>query len=141
VLAAFQLGAQKCGALSITGPDEFKQFCAQLAAQQGIRISNPELHMATASGPGERQPLPANPAAVPSPSTAYRMHKAYILSRIEVRNPERFTHARPMHPPQPYAGLDQPAHQGHRDRGKSTLNSHATCLIIVDTFRTRERYS
>ena len=89
VLAALQLGAQKWGFVTITGPDEFKQLCAQLAAQHGIRISNPELHMVTASGPGDRQPLPANPAAVPSPSTAYRMHKTDILSRIEVRNPSQ----------------------------------------------------
>jgi hypothetical protein len=90
VLAALQLGAQKWGTLTITGPAEFKQLCAQLAAEHGIRISNPELRQVAAHGPGERPPYPAMPASVPSPSTAYRMHKADILNRIEVRNPSQF---------------------------------------------------
>jgi hypothetical protein len=89
VLAALQLGAQKWGTLTITGPAEFKQLCAQLAAEHGIRISNPELRQVAAHGPGERPPYPAMPASVPSPSTAYRMHKADILNRIEVRNPSQ----------------------------------------------------
>jgi hypothetical protein len=42
VLAAFQLGAQKWGTVTITGPDEFKQLCAQLAEQHGFKINNPE---------------------------------------------------------------------------------------------------
>jgi hypothetical protein len=89
VLAALQLGAQKWGTLTITGPAEFKQLCAQLAAQHGVRISNPELHPVTVHGPGERPPFPAMPTASQSPSTAYRLHKADILNRIEVRNPSQ----------------------------------------------------
>jgi hypothetical protein len=89
VLAALQLGAQKWGTVTITGPAEFKQLCAQLAAQHGIRISNPELRPVPIHSLGERQPLPAMPAAAQSPSTAYRMHKADILKRIEVRNPSQ----------------------------------------------------
>jgi len=89
VLAALQLGAQKWGTVTITGPAEFKQLCAQLAAQHGIRISNPELRTVAVHGPGERLPLPTMPAAAQSPSTAYRLHKADILNRIEVRNPSQ----------------------------------------------------
>jgi hypothetical protein len=89
VLAAFQLGAQKWGTVTIAGPDEFKQVCAQLAAQHGFRISNPELHPVAVHGPSVRQPLPTIPAASPSPSAAYQMHKADILNRIEVRNPSQ----------------------------------------------------
>jgi hypothetical protein len=37
VLAALQLGAQKWGTLMITGPDEFKQLCAQIAANMDSR--------------------------------------------------------------------------------------------------------
>jgi hypothetical protein len=33
------------------------------------------------------------------------------------------------------AGLDQPANPSQRDREKSTLNSHGTCLKLVDTLR------
>jgi hypothetical protein len=86
VLAALQLGAQKWGTLTITGPDEFKQLCAQLAAQHGFKISNPELRREIVRGPSEDQPVPAIPAGMPSPSIAYQLHKADILNRIEVRN-------------------------------------------------------
>ena len=89
VLAALQLGAQKWGTVTITGPAEFKQLCAQLAAQHEIRISNPELRPVAVKGPDERLPLPAVPTAAMVPSTAYRMHKADILDRIVVRNPSQ----------------------------------------------------
>lgn len=45
VLAVLQLGAQKWGVVTITGPDEFKQLCANLAAKHSIRIGNPELNV------------------------------------------------------------------------------------------------
>jgi len=89
VLAALQLSAQKWGAVTVTGPDEFKLLCAQLAAQHGIRIANPELRPVSIHSPSERQPLPATPPAQPTPDAAYQMHKADILSRIEVRNPSQ----------------------------------------------------
>jgi hypothetical protein len=86
VLAALQLGAQKLGTLTITGPDEFKQLCAQLAAQHGFKISNPELRREIVRGPSGGQPVPVIPAGMPPPRLAYQMHKTDILSRIEVRN-------------------------------------------------------
>jgi hypothetical protein len=86
VLAALQLGAQKWGTLMITGPDEFKQLCAQIAAQHGFKISNPELRREIVRGHSEGQPVPVIPAGMPSPSMAYQLHKADILNRIEVRN-------------------------------------------------------
>jgi ribosomal protein S30 len=86
VLAALQLAAQKWGTLTITGPDEFKQLCAQLAAQHGFKISNPELRPENVRGPSEGQPVPVIPAGMPSPNIAYQLHKADILNRIEVRN-------------------------------------------------------
>jgi hypothetical protein len=86
VLAALQLGAQKWGTLTITGPDEFKQLCAELAEQHGFKISNPELRREIVRGPSENQPVPVIPSGTPSPISAYQMHKADILNRIEVRN-------------------------------------------------------
>jgi hypothetical protein len=86
VLAALQLGAQKWGTVTITGPDEFKQLCAQLAEEHGFKISNPELQRETVRGPSEGQPVSVIPAGTPSPSMAYQLHKADILNRIEVRN-------------------------------------------------------
>ena len=58
-----------------------------------------------------------------------------VLDAAYARNPERFTHARPKHPPQPTAVWINPPNTSHRDRGKSTLNSDATCLKLVDTLR------
>jgi hypothetical protein len=86
VLAALQLGAQKWGTVTITGPDEFKQLCAQLAAQHGFKISKPELQQEIVRGPSEGQPVPVIPTGMPSLSSAYQLHKADILNRIEVRN-------------------------------------------------------
>lgn len=44
VLAAMQLGAQKFGGkITVTGNDEYKQLCVQLAIKNGIQIANPEL--------------------------------------------------------------------------------------------------
>jgi hypothetical protein len=86
VLAALQLGAQKWGTLTITGPDEFKQLCAQLAAQHGFKISNPELRSEIVCGFSEGQPVPVMPSEMPSPSSPYQMHKSDILNRIEVPN-------------------------------------------------------
>ena len=86
VLAALQLGVQKWGTLTIIGPDEFKQLCAELAAQQGFKISNPELRGEIVRGPSEGRPVPVIPAGMPSPSKSYQLHKADILNRIEVRN-------------------------------------------------------
>ena len=89
VLAALQLGAQKWGTVTITGPDEFKQLCAQLAEQHGFKIGNPELRREIVRGPSEGQPVPVIPSGMSSPNMAYRMHKADILNRIEVRNPSQ----------------------------------------------------
>jgi hypothetical protein len=86
VLAALQLGAQKWGTLTITGPDEFKQLCAELAAQHGFKISNPELRREIVRGPSRGEPVLVIPAGMSSPSRSYQLHKADILNRIEVRN-------------------------------------------------------
>ena len=42
-LAALQLAAQKWGSFTVTGNDEYKAMCAKLAAEHGIKITNPEL--------------------------------------------------------------------------------------------------
>jgi hypothetical protein len=86
VFAALQLAVQKWGTVTITGPDEFKQLCAQLAAQHGFKINNPELHQEIVRGLSEGQPLQVIPTGMLSPSMAYQLHKADILNRIKVRN-------------------------------------------------------
>ncbi len=43
LLAALQLGQQKWGGVQLNGSDEYKQRCAEIAAKNGIRITNSEL--------------------------------------------------------------------------------------------------
>lgn len=43
VLAALQLSSQKWGSFQVNGNDEYKTLCAELAAEHGFKISNPEL--------------------------------------------------------------------------------------------------
>jgi hypothetical protein len=89
VLAALQLGAQKWGVLTITGPTEFKLLCVDLAAKHGIRITNPELQEAIAKSGRTLQPAPRTEPGTPNPDSSYRLHKADVLNRIEIRNPSR----------------------------------------------------
>jgi hypothetical protein len=46
VLAALQLGAQKWGAMSVSGNEQFLRTCVELAAERGFRLVNPELQEA-----------------------------------------------------------------------------------------------
>jgi Large polyvalent protein-associated domain 7 len=89
VLAALQLGAQKWGALTVTGPTEFKLLCAELAVKHGIRINNPELQDALVHPIREKPSSLNEPSKPTSPSISYRSHKVDILNRIEVQNPSR----------------------------------------------------
>jgi hypothetical protein len=43
ILAALQLALQKWGGVQVSGTDEYKRRCAELAVKNGIRIVNPEL--------------------------------------------------------------------------------------------------
>jgi hypothetical protein len=43
ILAALQLARQKWGGVQVNGTDEYKRRCAEIAAEHGIRITNPEL--------------------------------------------------------------------------------------------------
>jgi len=83
VLAALQLGAQKWGVLTITGPNEFKHLCASLAAQHGIRISNPELNLQLQHRSGITN---LSQDTVRTPDEDYQLHKADILNRVAVKN-------------------------------------------------------
>jgi hypothetical protein len=49
VLAALQLSAQKWGAMSVTGNEQFLRTCIELAAERGFKLVNPELQEAIAA--------------------------------------------------------------------------------------------
>lgn len=43
VLAALQLSQEKWGSITVTGNEQYKSLCAELAAEHGFKIVNPEL--------------------------------------------------------------------------------------------------
>ncbi len=55
VLAALQLSQQKWGAIIVSGNEQYKAMCAELAAEYGFRVVNPELQVRIAA---QRQSLP-----------------------------------------------------------------------------------
>jgi len=61
VLAALQLSDQKWGAITVTGNDQYKALCAQLAAEYGFRIVNPELQASIAEQRQARRGTPTPP--------------------------------------------------------------------------------
>ena len=55
VLAALQLSAQKWGAFTVRGDEQFKRTCVALAAEHGFKITNPDLQQAISA---ERETAP-----------------------------------------------------------------------------------
>jgi hypothetical protein len=77
VLAALQLSAQKWGTFTVHGSESFRRMCAELAAEHGFKIDNPELQAAIEAG---RERLRRRPERLPphdqrplSPVEAYRV--------------------------------------------------------------------
>lgn len=60
LLAALQLSAQKWGALSVTGSDDYKARCAALAVEHGFKIVNPELQEHIRQGIQAKQAIGRN---------------------------------------------------------------------------------
>jgi hypothetical protein len=77
VLAALQLSAQKWGTFTVHGSESFRRLCAELAAEHGFKIDNPELQSAIEAGRDRlrRRPerLPPHDPRPPSPVEAYRV--------------------------------------------------------------------
>lgn len=67
VLAALQLSAQKWGTFHVFGSEAYKRTCAELAAEYGFKITNPELQQSIAAERDRRQRDrdPARQAATP----------------------------------------------------------------------------
>jgi Relaxase/Mobilisation nuclease domain/Large polyvalent protein-associated domain 7 len=89
VLAALQLGAQKWGSVTITGPMEFKLLCAELAAKHSIRVTNPELQLVVPQAVSLSAPQPEIMNGKAPPESAYLWHKTDIVNRIHVLNHSR----------------------------------------------------
>lgn len=89
VLAALQLGAQKWGSVTVTGPIEFKLLCAELAAKHSIRVTNTELQLVVPHAVSLSDPQPEIMNGKAPPESAYLWHKTDIVNRIHVVNPSR----------------------------------------------------
>jgi hypothetical protein len=86
VLAALQLGAQKWGSVTITGPMEFKLLCVELAAKHSIRVTNPELQLVVPQAVSLSAFRPDIMNGMVPPESAYLWHKTDIVNRIHVVN-------------------------------------------------------
>ncbi len=96
VLAALQLSAQKWGAMSIFGNEQFKDTCVALAARHGFNITNPDLQQAIAA---ERERLRQVGQAAPprreddrrpdlmTPAAIYGRHLTEIVRERAQRQP------------------------------------------------------
>jgi hypothetical protein len=94
VLAALQLSAQKWGTFTVHGSESFRGLCAELAAEHGFKIANPELQQAIAAGRERLQhragPLPRKELSARSPADAYRLQFAEVSRAIPgVADPSR----------------------------------------------------
>lgn len=98
VTAALQLGAQKFGGkITVTGNDEYKRLCVQLAVKNGIQIVNPELQPLIAA---EKQRIEQQRTAEREAAAEQRRIKAQVI--------ERETKASPITHPSPSKPLTQP---------------------------------
>jgi hypothetical protein len=88
VLAALQLSAQKWGTISVHGNREFMRTCAELAAEHGFKIANPELQEAIAAERQRRRPQDRSMARLPrvgSPAESLTLASIYERHVTEIR--------------------------------------------------------
>ena len=75
VLAALQLSAQKWGAFTVRGNEQFQRMCVELAAEHGFKIANPDLQKAVAAErerihtPGRERPADRDRRTAEIPET------------------------------------------------------------------------
>jgi hypothetical protein len=81
VLAALQLSAQKWGTFTVSGNDQFRRLCVELAAEHGFKVANPELQPAISA---DRERLRAATDRHPPPRVATSLAEAYRLHFTEV---------------------------------------------------------
>ena len=103
VTAALQLGAQKFGGkITVTGNDEYKRLCVQLAVQNGIQIVNPELQPLIAA---EKQRIEQQRTAEREAAAEQKRVNAQMKDREGKASP--ITHPSPSEPLSP-AKPEQP---------------------------------
>ena len=83
-LAAMQLGVQKWGKVRITGNDDYKRMCVELAVEHGIQVSNPELQDMIAAERARRAKAREEARQAPQLTQFKQYHEAVGADRYRV---------------------------------------------------------
>ena len=83
-LAAMQLGVQKWGKVRITGNDDYKRMCVELAVEHGIQVSNPELQDMLAAERARRAKAREEARQAPQLTQFKQYHEAVGADRYRV---------------------------------------------------------
>lgn len=83
-LAAMQLGVQKWGKVRLTGNDDYKRLCIELAVEHGIQVSNPELQDMITAERARRAKAREEARQAPQLSHFKRYHDALGADRYRV---------------------------------------------------------
>lgn len=83
-LAAMQLGGQKWGKVRITGNDDYKRMCVELAVEHGIQVSNPELQDMLAAERARRAKAREEARQAPQLTDFKKYHDAVGADRYRV---------------------------------------------------------
>lgn len=83
-LAAMQLGVQKWGKVRLTGNDDYKRMCVELAVEHGIQVSNPELQDMLAAERARRAKAREEARQAPQLTDFKNYHEAVGADRYRV---------------------------------------------------------
>lgn len=83
-LAAMQLGVQKWGKVRLTGNDDYKHMCVELAVEHGIQVSNPELQDMLAAERARRAKAREEARQAPQLTHFKKYHEAVGADRYRV---------------------------------------------------------
>lgn len=83
-LAAMQLGVQKWGKVRLTGNDDYKRMCVELAVEHGIQVSNPELQDMIAAERARRAKAREEARQAPQLTHFKQYHEAVGADRYRV---------------------------------------------------------
>lgn len=130
VTAALQLAAQKFGGkITVTGNDEYKRLCVQLATQHGIQIVNPELQPLIAA---EKQRIEQQRTAEREAAAEQKRVKAQMQTK-ENEGKEAQTQAKTVEQPQTTAKAPSLSKPSTQPEG---LEAQPTALDLDRVFNT-----